>query len=236
VKKVENEAATSQDKLARLLEEGKVSEEEYQQLASAMRRNAPAEHREAAESRERLRKDVARAWIAGVCAGLARHFKIDPKVPRIIAVATLFLLGPVTILLYLVLCAVMPWDDRNAARVSRADAHPFRFAIAAALLLVILPFSYCAFVVPHFTVLLEKLGVDLSSNPLVRLSFQTMSWYSPRAAALACLLCSGVYHVTCNVRFRSIFERAVIWPSFLWLLFLLSGNLLPLLSMLNRLE
>jgi len=232
------DAGTPQDKLERLLEDGKISEAEYDQLADAMHRHAPAQSDEEDQAAQRkpLRKDVGRAWVAGVCAGLGRYFNIDPRVPRIITVVSIFLFGPAPAMLYLVLCAAMPWDDPEAARASRADVHPIRFATVVALLLVVVPTLYCAFVVPRLTELLVELGVDLSSNALVGLSFQTMSWYSPRAAALACLLCSAMYHVTCNTRFRRVFERVVIWPSIVWLLFLVAGNLLPLVSMLDNLK
>ena len=45
--------------------------------------------------------------IAGVCAGIARRFNIDPTVVRIAFIASLFLPGP-QILIYLAAWLVMP--------------------------------------------------------------------------------------------------------------------------------
>jgi phage shock protein PspC (stress-responsive transcriptional regulator) len=44
----------------------------------------------------------------GVCAGLARSFDTDPTLVRLGAVASLFLLGPISILLYFVAAWVAP--------------------------------------------------------------------------------------------------------------------------------
>ena len=47
--------------------------------------------------------DKSNAKILGVCAGFARMSGIDPLAVRLIAVAlTLFMLGPIAILIYLV--------------------------------------------------------------------------------------------------------------------------------------
>ena len=47
--------------------------------------------------------DKSNAKILGVCAGFSRTSGLDPLAVRLIAVAlTLFLLGPIAILLYLV--------------------------------------------------------------------------------------------------------------------------------------
>jgi phage shock protein C len=46
--------------------------------------------------------------LMGVCAGLARTFDLDPTLVRLGAVASLFVLGPVSILLYVVAGWVAP--------------------------------------------------------------------------------------------------------------------------------
>jgi phage shock protein C len=51
--------------------------------------------------------DKSHAKLLGVCAGLANYTGIDPLGIRLVAVAlTLFLLGPVAILLYLITALV----------------------------------------------------------------------------------------------------------------------------------
>jgi phage shock protein C len=52
--------------------------------------------------------DRSNAKMMGVCAGFARSFDIDPTIVRLGAVASLFVLGPVSILLYFVAAWVAP--------------------------------------------------------------------------------------------------------------------------------
>jgi phage shock protein PspC (stress-responsive transcriptional regulator) len=52
--------------------------------------------------------DRANGKLMGVCAGLADATDADPTLVRLAAVLTLFLLGPVAILLYLVAAWVAP--------------------------------------------------------------------------------------------------------------------------------
>ncbi|HEY0013829.1 MAG TPA: PspC domain-containing protein [Allosphingosinicella sp.] len=52
--------------------------------------------------------DRSNAKMMGVCSGLARSFDFDPTLVRLGAVASLFLLGPVAILLYFIAGWVAP--------------------------------------------------------------------------------------------------------------------------------
>jgi phage shock protein C len=52
--------------------------------------------------------DRSNAKMMGVCSGLARSFDLDPTLVRLGAVASLFVLGPIAILLYLVAGWVAP--------------------------------------------------------------------------------------------------------------------------------
>jgi phage shock protein C len=52
--------------------------------------------------------DRSNSKMMGVCSGLARSADLDPTLVRIGAVASLFVLGPVAILLYLVAAWVAP--------------------------------------------------------------------------------------------------------------------------------
>ena len=49
--------------------------------------------------------------IAGVCAGLARRFGLDPTLVRVLFVLSILLPGP-QVLAYIVLWIVMPSDKR----------------------------------------------------------------------------------------------------------------------------
>ncbi|HEY0626049.1 MAG TPA: PspC domain-containing protein [Allosphingosinicella sp.] len=50
----------------------------------------------------RFALDKPNAKIAGVCAGIANHFGMDPLGVRLLAVLALFVLGPVTLLAYFI--------------------------------------------------------------------------------------------------------------------------------------
>ena len=52
--------------------------------------------------------DRSNRRLMGVCAGFARSFDVDPTLVRLGAVASLFVLGPISLLLYLVAGWVAP--------------------------------------------------------------------------------------------------------------------------------
>ena len=56
----------------------------------------------------RFALDRSNSKLMGVCAGLGRSADLDPTLVRIGAVLSLFVLGPLTILLYLVTGWVAP--------------------------------------------------------------------------------------------------------------------------------
>jgi signal transduction histidine kinase len=71
----------------------------------------------AAPRREPLRRDPAHGLVAGVCAGIGRHLRIDPLIVRIVFVAAATA-GGVGILLYAVAWVLMPVDDAAAGSTS----------------------------------------------------------------------------------------------------------------------
>ena len=77
----------------------------------------------AAPRREPLRRDPANGLVAGVCAGIGRHLRIDPLIVRIVFVAAATA-GGVGILLYAVAWVLVPVDDsgRRPARAAWAAA------------------------------------------------------------------------------------------------------------------
>ena len=52
--------------------------------------------------------DRTNAKLTGVCAGLARATGADVTIVRLVTVASLFILGPLTILLYLIAGWIAP--------------------------------------------------------------------------------------------------------------------------------
>jgi len=56
----------------------------------------------------RLFRDTQRGILAGVCAGIADYFGVEPTVVRIVAVIGLFMFFPLTVLAYVVLAIILP--------------------------------------------------------------------------------------------------------------------------------
>src|SRR6478609_2664067 len=66
--------------------------------------------RTATPRREPLRRDPAHELVAGVCAGIGRHLRIDPLIVRIVFVAAATA-GGVGIVLYGLAWVLVPVDD-----------------------------------------------------------------------------------------------------------------------------
>lgn len=62
--------------------------------------------------KKRLYKSRKNKMIGGVCGGLAEYFNMDPTIVRVIA-AILCLLKGLGILVYLIMCIVMPYNDED---------------------------------------------------------------------------------------------------------------------------
>ena len=72
----------------------------------------------AAPRREPLRRDPAHRLVAGVCAGIGRHLRIDPLIVRIVFVAAATA-GGVGILLYALAWVFVPVDDSGPTKHGR---------------------------------------------------------------------------------------------------------------------
>lgn len=60
--------------------------------------------------KKKLCKSRENKVIAGVCAGIAEYFGIDPTIVRLIT-AVVFLLKGAGLFLYIIACILMPYDD-----------------------------------------------------------------------------------------------------------------------------
>ena len=70
----------------------------------------------------RLTRSTSARMVAGVCAGIARYFNIDPVIVRLLFVVAVFA-GGVSPLLYALLWIVIPQDSAPSAALSLPD-HP----------------------------------------------------------------------------------------------------------------
>jgi phage shock protein C len=62
--------------------------------------------------KKRLYKSRKNKMVGGVCGGLAEYFNMDPTIVRIIA-ALLCLLKGAGLIVYIIACLVMPYDDED---------------------------------------------------------------------------------------------------------------------------
>ena len=62
--------------------------------------------------KKKLYKSRKNKMIGGVCGGLAEYFNMDPTIVRIIA-ALLCLLKGAGLVVYIIACLVMPYDDED---------------------------------------------------------------------------------------------------------------------------
>ena len=63
-------------------------------------------------TKKKLCKSRKNKMIGGVCGGLAEYFNVDPTIVRIVA-GILCLLKGAGLVVYLIACIVMPYDDED---------------------------------------------------------------------------------------------------------------------------
>ena len=63
-------------------------------------------------SKKRLYKSRKNKIVGGVCGGLAEYLNMDPTIVRIIA-GVLCLVKGIGLLVYIIACIVMPYDDED---------------------------------------------------------------------------------------------------------------------------
>ena len=63
-------------------------------------------------SKKKLYKSRKNKMIGGVCGGLAEYLNMDPTIVRIIA-GILCLMRGIGLLIYIIACIVMPYDDED---------------------------------------------------------------------------------------------------------------------------
>ena len=76
-----------------------------------------------AMSRQGLSRPQEGRFLAGVCAGLARRFGLDPWLTRLLFVLTLLVIPGSQILIYPILWLLMPTEELTRDR-PRSEAEP----------------------------------------------------------------------------------------------------------------
>lgn len=77
--------------------------------------------------RRRFYRNAEKAWIGGVCAGLADYFGFNLRITRLLTFIIFIMFGPVTLLAYFGLVFLVP-SDRNVHREAVRDPE-FRQAL-----------------------------------------------------------------------------------------------------------
>ncbi len=62
------------------------------------------------EEQKKLRRSTENKMIAGICAGIANYFRIDPTIVRVLYVLMVLFVG-FGILLYLILWIIIPKEN-----------------------------------------------------------------------------------------------------------------------------
>jgi len=101
---------------------------------------APAPERPA-QPRRRLTRSRDDRVVAGVCAGFARYFNVDPVFVRIATVALAFI-GGAGILLYLAALLLMPSDDGGAVVETSGQGRNRALVIAGVVVLLLVAWPF----------------------------------------------------------------------------------------------
>jgi phage shock protein C len=65
---------------------------------------------------KRLCRSRDNRMLAGVCAGLANYFNLDPTIIRVLAVVCLLAFNVMAFLAYIILIIVVPVENREGSR------------------------------------------------------------------------------------------------------------------------
>jgi phage shock protein C len=79
--------------------------------------------RDSLRRRTRLTRDVDQGMLAGVCAGIARHLGLRPKVVRIAAVVSLILFTIPTVIAYVLIAWLAPARDEDEPLAAARPDH-----------------------------------------------------------------------------------------------------------------
>lgn len=210
--------------LDRLLEEGRISGDDYNDLRAALRRRDDSD----AGSRRGGPPRLTRSWqgrmLSGVCAGLADYFHVDPTLVRIGFAALTLLTSGAGLLLYIAMALITPWDEPP----SHSDkTWPF------ALLLVV-TWVVFLFVSMHLSIRLGELYAHMGA-PISPLGLWAAPYYSFANIVIQFLLlivAVGGHAALAGMRGR---QRQLRWALFALLFLYFAVPLLtlawPLLSM-----
>jgi phage shock protein PspC (stress-responsive transcriptional regulator) len=231
---MESAEMSPQEKLDQMLDDGSVTEEDYRRLSAAMadKPQMTDEGGQRGSGRGKLKKSWDHRVVSGVCAGIGDHLGIDPIIVRVIAVTMAIMALPVMLIVYFVLCLILPWDDEEAARDLQRDSRPLRFALQALMLLTVIPFAYSVFVMPEWTRIYEDVDRVLPISTILVINIGNL--YYSLAGLVVSLFIVGLatmgYLAFANSRSRTIYTFVLLIFAYSWTAFIVLGGLLPIVT------
>ena len=127
--------ASSVEQLDALLEEGKISREEYETLRKAMDATEVDEaQRRRYKAPQRLRKSRKNRQLGGVCAGIAERIGISPWRVRWVALIAFVLTQGIALVAYLCLYLLLPWDETEELDVREKEPLSRKFLVRLGVL------------------------------------------------------------------------------------------------------
>ena len=218
------------EELESLLEEGKITQEEFEKLRKALEASKPGKLiPEDTTDRRGLMKSWRNRQLEGVCGGIAKLLKVNPWLVRIVAVFALLTALPLTLVGYFVLGVVLPWDDPDAAQESQRKGRPGLF-LGVMILLAGLSFFNAKCILPTMIDTWESMNVQLSPPMLFVVQANRLLFLNLAGLFLVCLLTVIlflVYLVIHNRVLRRAYAVSVVAVFAGWLFLSFCGRVLP---------
>ncbi|WP_339735220.1 PspC domain-containing protein [uncultured Gimesia sp.] len=254
---------SSREKLDQMLQNGKITEEEYRRLSQVM--TTPSEQIKTDNTltckRGKFCKSRKDGLIGGLCAGYAKHFNVDPTLVRSVLILSYALLSVLSSgiglalipILYFALCAFVPWDADEKTQSLITSGHPRFFVVTIACLFIVLPMLYSILISPQLESIYSDFEVSVWSvefqQTLAGRAIDCVSEYRQwlrlsngaifiglGTSVLFTLFLGVVYSSLCKVRLRKYYAIIMIGLGGSWLVFLVAGTLSPLVTMMQTLS
>ncbi|MCP4642776.1 MAG: PspC domain-containing protein [bacterium] len=152
--------ATSVEHLDLLFAEGRITDEDYRTLRSALETEEANQASKGAREVDRLRKSWANRQLGGVCAGIAAKLGMETSTVRLLFLLAFLFTGGTAILVYLVLFIVLPWDQDVSVLKDRKGRFPWLFLSVLGVEAAVL-WLFMVFMSPRVVEVFSNLGAEL---------------------------------------------------------------------------
>ena len=224
---------TSSEQLDELLGSGKISQQEYDTLRTAMDAEPGNDTRSYRRGRQ-LCKSRKNRLMEGVCAGIAGRIGTDPWRVRAAFVVAFILSAGLALLVYVVLALVLPWDSVDEPSGISAPMRSYWMFAAAVGSFWMLYVAFGVLFVPQIMGILEHSEAALPTATLYAVWLADVFFGSPLGYLLQLVVFGvlvGVYVVIPEERsVRLIYAIAVCAALLILLCVLVAALYLPVHS------